>query len=338
MKDRFIADLSEHQTVQSEFLVKEKTLRARRNDPSKFYLSLKLGDRTGDLEGRVWNNVEELARRFQVQDFIEVEGRVEVYQGSKQLSIRTLRRCEAEEVDPADFLPCTEKDVEQMYAEISERIADFRSKHLKALLESILQDPELMPRLKRAPAAMMMHHAYIGGLLEHIASLMELARKISQHYPSLDGELIEAGTVLHDLGKVYELEYTKSFGYSTRGRLTGHMSMALEILREKTDRIGNFPQDLRTRLEHMILSHHGEYEFGSPVLPAFPEALVLHLLDQIDSKLQSMDAQYERDRDMPGEWTARNPALARFLLKPADRTPKSEDGPPAEPDLFGKSS
>ena len=338
MKDCFIADLSEHQTVQSEFLVREKTLRARRNDPSKSYLALKLGDRTGDLEGRVWNNVEELARRFEVHDFIEVEGRVEVYQGSKQLSIRTLRRCEAEEVDPADFLPCTQKDVEQMYAEISARIADFRNKHLKALLESILQDPELMPRLKRAPAAMMMHHAYIGGLLEHMASLMELARKISEHYPSLDGELIEAGTVLHDLGKVYELDYTKSFGYSTRGRLTGHMSMALEILREKTDRLGNFPQNLRTRLEHMILSHHGEYEFGSPVLPAFPEALVLHLLDQIDSKLQSMDAQYERDRDMPGEWTGRNPALARFLLKPADRTPKSEDGPAAEPDLFGKSS
>ena len=338
MKDLFIADLSEHQIVQSEFLVRDKNLRARRNDPSKSYLSLKLGDRTGDLIGRVWNNVEELARQFEVHDFIEVEGRVEVYQGSKQLNIRKLRRCRAEDVDPADFLPCTEKNVEQMYAGITARVSDFRNEHLKALLESILQDPELMPLLKRAPAAMMMHHAYIGGLLEHIASLMELARKMSEHYPSLDGELIEAGTVLHDLGKVYELDYTKSFGYSTRGRLTGHMSIALEILREKTGRIENFPQDLRTRLEHMILSHHGEYEFGSPVLPAFPEALILHLLDQIDSKLQSMDAQYERDRDMPGEWTARNPALARFLLKPADPAPKSEDAPSAEPNLFGESS
>lgn len=172
---------------------------------------------------------------------------------------------------------------------------------------------------------------------------MDLARRIADHYPALDEELLECGAILHDIGKLYELEYTRSLEYSTRGRLVGHMAIGLEILREKIAGLGGFPSDLRYRLEHMILSHHGEYELGSPVLPAFPEAMALHLMDQLDSKLQSMDAQYERDQELPGDWTDRNRALRRILLKPAAgassaREEEGSETPNAQPGKTEKSS
>ena len=316
MKDLFVADLAANQTISSSFLVKEKTLRSRRNDPNKVYLSMKLGDRTGELEGRVWENADRVSQEFQAHDVIRVSGKVELYQGKKQLNIRSLHRCPTAEVDPADFLPCTRRDVDQMYAALLGRVRDFENEWLKKLLVSLLEDPELAGRIRRAPAAMMMHHAYVGGLLEHITSLVDLGRQIAEHFPALDRELLESGAILHDIGKLYEFDYTRSLEYSTRGRLVGHMAIGLEILRDKIAGIGEFPSELRYRLEHMILSHHGEYELGSPVLPAFPEAMALHLIDQLDSKLQSMDAQYERDQELPGEWTDRNRALRRILLKP----------------------
>ncbi len=318
MKESFIVDLAENQTIQSDFLVKEKSLRARRNNPAKTYLSVKLGDRTGELEGRVWENAEELAQQFDVHDFIRVSARVEVYQGTKQLNIRSLRPSPPLEVDPADFLPRTESDVDQIYSDLVARVERFANELLKRLLLALLEEPELALRLKRAPAAVTMHHAYVGGLLEHVASLVELAERVAAQYPDLDVELLQAGAILHDIGKVYEFDYSTGFSYTTRGRLVGHMAIGLELIREKTANIEGFPEDLRLRVEHMVLSHHGEYEFGSPVLPAFPEALTLHYLDQLDSKLQSIKSQYQRDARLSGEWTGRNRALGRFLLKPQD--------------------
>ena len=337
MKDLYVRDLAANQTINSSFLVREKTLRSRRNDPTKGYLPIKLGDRTGESEGRVWDNADRLTGEFQAHDVIRVSGKVELYQGTKQLNIRSLQLCPTAEVDPADFLPSTSQDVDRMYADLLARVKGFNNEWLRKLLLSLLEDPELAGRIKLAPAAMMMHHAYVGGLLEHITSLVELARRIADHYPALDEELLECGAILHDIGKLYELEY------STRGRLVGHMAIGLEILREKISVLGGFPSDLRYRLEHMILSHHGEYELGSPVLPAFPEAMALHLMDQLDSKLQSMDAQYERDQELPGDWTDRNRALRRILLKPAAgassaRKEKGSETPNAQPGKTEKSS
>ena len=343
MKDLYVRDLAANQTINSSFLVREKTLRSRRNDPTKVYLSIKLGDRTGEIEGRVWDNADRLTGEFQAHDVIRVSGKVELYQGTKQLNIRSLQLCPTAEVDPADFLPSTSQDVDRMYAGLLARVKGFNNEWLRKLLLSLLEDPELAGRIKLAPAAMMMHHAYVGGLLEHITSLVELARRIADHYPALDEELLECGAILHDIGKLYELEYSRSLEYSTRGRLVGHMAIGLEILREKISVLGGFPSDLRYRLEHMILSHHGEYELGSPVLPAFPEALALHLMDQLDSKLQSMDAQYERDQELPGDWTDRNRALRRILLKPAAgassaRKEKGSETPNAQPGKTERSS
>ena len=343
MKDLYVRDLAANQTINSSFLVREKTLRSRRNDPTKVYLSIKLGDRTGEIEGRVWDNADRLTGEFQAHDVIRVSGKVELYQGTKQLNIRSLQLCPTAEVDPADFLPSTSQDVDRMYADLLARVQGFNNEWLRKLLLSLLEDPELAGRIKLAPAAMMMHHAYVGGLLEHITSLVELARRIADHYPALDEELLECGAILHDIGKLYELEYSRSLEYSTRGRLVGHMAIGLEILREKISVLGGFPSDLRYRLEHMILSHHGEYELGAPVLPAFPEAMALHLMDQLDSKLQSMDAQYERDQELPGDWTDRNRALRRILLKPAAgassaRKEKGSETPNAEPGKTERSS
>ena len=266
---------------------------------------------------------------------------MELYQGTKQLNIYSLQRCPATEADLANFLPSTTKNVDQMYTDLLANAENFDNEKLKGLLLSLLRDPELAGRIKLAPAAMVMHHAYVGGLLEHITSMVKLAGRIAEHYPVLDKELLQCGVILHDIGKLYEFNYNRSLEYSTRGRLVGHMAIGLEILREKITSLASFPSTLQYQLEHMILSHHGEYEFGSPVLPAFPEAMALHLMDQIDSKLQSMDAQYERDKEIPGDWTDRNRALRRTLLKPtagtsATHKDKDSETSDAQPRKTGK--
>jgi len=187
--------------------------------------------------------------------------------------------------------------------------------YLRTLLMSVLEDPEIAERYKLAPAAMSYHHAYLGGLLEHVCSLVELGDVVCDHYPTLRRDLVLAGLVLHDLGKIAELNFSRGFRYTTRGQLVGHMAIALEIVQEKIRALPDFPVSLKDQLEHIILSHHGKLEFGSPKEPLFPEALVVHYLDDLDSKLEAMRAQYAADKERPGDFTSRNPALKRELFK-----------------------
>ena len=215
-----------------------------------------------------------------------------------------------------DYLPRTQRDPEEMYAALLERVRRMSEGPLRALLLSVLEDGPLAEKYKLAPAAMSYHHAFLGGLLEHVSSVIALADRVADHYPWLRRDLIVAGLVLHDMGKTEELNFARGFRYSTRGQLIGHITMALEMVQAKIRQIPNFPAELKDELEHIILSHHGKLEFGSPKEPMFAEAMVVNFLDDMDSKLEAVREQYAADQDRPGDWTSRNPALKRELLKP----------------------
>jgi 3'-5' exoribonuclease len=312
MKPAYVRDLAADQTVTSFFLVCEKEIRT--GTSGKPYLRLELGDRTGTIEARMWDNFDEPAATFSRDDFVKVQGRVDLFRGRPQLIVERVRRAEPGEVEPADYFPHTSEDVERLYAQLREHVAAVGHPWLRRLLESVVDDPALVPKLKRAPAAKSMHHAYLGGLLEHVVSLCGLCRAVAAHYPEVDADLLLAGAVLHDLGKVDELGYERSLGYTTEGQLLGHIVLELELVTKKMGALEGFPHELKTVIQHLLISHHGRYEFGSPRLPMFREAVLLHYLDDLDSKMAAMRATLAVDKG-EGAWTAWNPALERRLLR-----------------------
>jgi 3'-5' exoribonuclease len=310
MKPAFVSDLQADQAITTFFLVCEKEIRATRE--GKPYLRLELGDRTGTIEARMWEGFE--GDTFARDDFVKVQARVENYRNKLQLALEKIRRAEDREVDPADYFPHTAEDVEQLYAKLLEYVAKVANPWLRRLLEDAVRDPNIVPRLKRAPAAKMMHHAYLGGLLEHVVSLCGLCRVVAAYYPETDADLLLTGAVLHDLGKLEELSYERSLGYTDEGQLLGHILIEYEQLSNKMDAIEGFPGDLKTLVQHMLISHHGQYEFGSPKLPMFREALMLHYLDDLDSKMGAVRAALASPTG-EGNWTAYNAALERRLLR-----------------------
>lgn len=313
VKTRYVSDLEPNETVTSYFLVQEKDVRLKKSgDP---YLSLVLADRSGHLEAKMWDGISEVVETFDRDDFIKVQGLVQLYRERPQITIHRLRRADESEIDLGEYFPHTRRDIEEMWGELTAAVAAVGNPHLKTLLEGLLADEEIASRLKKAPAAKSLHHAFIGGLLEHITSLLRLARLTAGNYDFVDEDLVTAGAVLHDLGKLYELDYKRTFGYTDEGQLLGHITIVLRILDRKCAGIGDFPPKLKTLLEHLILSHHGQYEFGSPKLPMFPEALLLHQIDDLDSKLESMRASIEDEILGEGNWTRYNPSLERRLLK-----------------------
>ena len=329
MKPHYIREIKPEEVITSFFLVKEKEVRQKRSGEP--YLTLTLADKTGTLDARMWDGVVEVAETFDRDDFVKTKGLVQIFHNRPQMTVHKLRRVEDHEVDFADYFPHTTRDVGQMWAELRAGVGAMAHPQLRALLEAFLDDEHIAGRFRAAPAAKTLHHATIGGLLEHVVSLLHLARLAASHYHFLDSDLLLAGVVLHDIGKIYELDYQRTFRYSTQGQLLGHMVIALDLLRAKAAALPDFPPRLKVLLEHLILSHHGQYEFGSPRLPAFPEAMALHLLDNLDSKLESMRASIEGDPNIEGEWTGYNPSLERALLK-KDRylnPPPATPPPPA---------
>lgn len=313
MKEGFVAQLEPESSIRTTFLVHAKERKIARSGNA--YLDLDLQDSSGVIRAKLWD-CDRHTLNFEVDDVVRVEGEVEDYQGTRQIRVRKISRCTDQDVSLFDYLPRTARDPEEMFATLLDRLRRMPEGPLRKLLLGILEDPAIAEKYKLAPAATTYHHAYLGGLLEHVVSLVDLGDKVCDQYPSLQRDLVLTGLVLHDLGKIEELEYSRAFRYSTRGHLVGHITIALEIVREKVRTIPDFHETLKDQIEHIILSHHGKLEFGSPKEPAFPEALVVHYLDDLDSKLASMRAQYEADKNRPGDWTARNRALGRELLKP----------------------
>ena len=312
MKQSFVANLQDGQTVTTHFLVCVKEIRSTRE--GKSYLRLELGDATGRVEARMWEGFDRMAASFERDDFVKVQARVENYRNKLQLAIEKIRRADESEVDPADFFAHTKEDVDELYARLLNVVASVGNSWLRQLLESVVQDPEIVPRLKRAPAAKVMHHAYYGGLLEHVLSLCDLCRVVLGHYPEADADLLLSGAVLHDVGKLQELSYERSLGYTDEGQLLGHILIEYELVTKKIDAIEGFPPALKTLVQHMLVSHHGQYEFGSPKLPMFREAVMLHYLDDLDSKMAAMRSALDSDQG-EGNWTAFSGALERRLLR-----------------------
>ena len=314
MKDFFIEQCAAHenQTITALFVVASKQVKPKKSGEP--YLALTLCDRTGTIEAKMWDGVPEAMHTFDQDDFIKVRGLINKYNNRFQLTIHKLRKCEESEVDFADYLPATKKNVDELWAKVTAYVDSFQNPHLKALIKAFMADPEIEKAYKCAPAAKTLHHAFIGGLLDHVVSLMNSCDLILRNYPHLNRDLVLTGVFLHDIGKIHELTYARSFSYTTEGQLLGHMIIELEMLHKKLLGLPDFPAELKTLVEHLIISHHGQYEFGSPKLPMFPEALLLHYMDDLDSKIESMRAHFEREIGSEAEWAGYNPSLGRPLL------------------------
>jgi 3'-5' exoribonuclease len=313
MKTPYVAELEPSQLVQGLFLVQQKEVRQKKTGEP--YLSLTLADRTGDVDAKMWDNVQEVMDTFDRDSFVRVKGMVQIFQNRPQITLHRLQPVPESEIDIADFLPASKRDRDQMFAELRGWIASMTNPHLKALLETIFADEAVALAYRTAPAAKAVHHAWIGGLVEHVLSLCQLAKLTAAHYPDVDFDLLLTGVVLHDIGKIYELTYARSLGYSSAGQLIGHITIGVRMVEDAARKLPGFPPALLDLVEHMILSHHGALEFGSPKVPLFLEALLLHQIDNLDSKMESMRAHIEKDRQANGVWTGWNGPLERIVLK-----------------------
>jgi len=316
MKDFYICDCARHENkvITSTFVVVTKQIKPKKTGEP--YLALTLGDRSGQLEAKMWDNVDDLLEAFEQDDFLKVKGLINKYKQRFQLTIHKLRKLGESEIEFDDYLPKTTKDIDALWQSLTDFVATFQNAHLKALVQAFMSDPEIAVAYRNAPAAKTLHHAYIGGLLDHVVSLFRSCDLTCRNYPQVNRDLLLTGAFLHDIGKIHELTFKRSFSYTTKGQLLGHMIIELEMLQAKLASLPGFPDELKTMVEHLIISHHGQYEFGSPKLPMFPEALMLHYLDDLDSKMEAMRAQFEREAITEGPWTSYNPSLGRPLLNP----------------------
>jgi 3'-5' exoribonuclease len=312
MKTTFITDLVGEQTITTFFLVHEKEIRNTRE--GRTYLRLSLGDRSGTIEARMWDLFEAPAKDISRDDFVKVQARVEIYRDRPQLALQQIRIAKPDEIDLADFLPHTKEDVGKMWQQLLDFSSSISNPWLQKLTQSMLNDPAIAERYKRAPAAKVMHHAFIGGLLEHVIGLCGLATQIAAHYPELDVNLLLTAAILHDVGKLDELCYERAIGYTAEGQLLGHIVMEIDTVSRAIDAIPSFPSALKTVVQHLLISHHGQYEFGSPKLPMIREALVFHYMDDLDSKLAAVRSALATESGDP-LWSTYSNALARKFLK-----------------------
>src|SRR5271154_1908630 len=334
MKSPYVREMKPNQVVTTTFLVHVKDIRQKKSgDP---YLSLLLGDRTGDIDAKMWDNVAEVMNTFDRDDFVKVKGLLQIFQNRPQFTIHKMARVLDSDVDLGDYFPASARDPLEMFTELRGIVAGIGNPHLRDLLNAFLDDEPLARMYRTAPAAKSVHHAWLGGLIEHVLSVCRLCRTVGAQYDYLDLDLLLTGAVLHDVGKIAELTYERSFGYSAEGQLLGHIVIGLRLLHEKLQRFPDFPPKLRILVEHLIISHHGELEYGSPKIPLFPEAQLLHFLDNLDSKMECMRKMVATDRHVEGCWTGYNSALDRSVLKTArylsDAPPESADTAPEVPD------
>jgi 3'-5' exoribonuclease len=313
MKSPFARDLKPNEVSTVLFLVQSKEIRQKRTGEP--YLSLLLADRTGEVDAKMWDNVAEVMDTFERDDFVKVKGLLQLYNNRPQFTIHKIRPVQDREIEFADFFPASLRDPEEMFAELRGIISGLGNEHIRALLNAFLDDPDIAARYKIAPAAKSIHHAFRSGLLEHVVSLCGLAKLVATHYKTVDLDLVIAGVVLHDIGKIYELSYDRGFSYTAEGQLIGHIAIGIRMLAEKLRAFPQFPVELRNLIEHLVLSHHGQLDFGSPKVPIFPEALLLHYLDDLDSKMECMRALIEKEPLAEGCFTPYSHSLERVALR-----------------------
>ena len=320
MSRKFLKELLDGDSVEEIYLLAEKQLRANRN--ADLYLLANLRDSSGTMTGLMWNVNEESLADISTGDFVRVRGKVQLYQGGLQMIIAGIGPVPSEGLNPSDFHPGANEDIEALKEQLESSLREIKDPHLAALAEAFLVDTTLMQQFASSPAGIKAHHAYPGGLIEHVVSMTRVAEQIAPLYPDVDLDLLKLGVLLHDFGKVRELNADVALTYTDEGQLLGHMNIGIEILNEKltqASQLSNleFPDEMVWRLKHMILSHHGQYEFGSPRLPMTPEAVALHYIDNLDAKLHEFVRSIQDDPNGQSHWTPFNPRLERKLFKGA---------------------
>ena len=332
-----VADIQENQTVELLLLVRRKNLARSRN--GKDYLNLKLGDRSGELAAFLWDDAERAGALLKEGDCVHIKGRSQLFNGSLQLTLNFIEVWQGE-IDPRNFLPHTDKHIPTLERELCQIIVDIHDPWLKRLVEAFfVKDQEFAKAFALAPAAKAMHHAWLGGLIEHTLGVARLALKVTPLYPQVNLDLVLTGALLHDIGKVHELTYERNLDYSTPGRLLGHVMIGVRMLQDKAATLKGFPASTLVLLEHLILSHHGEYEYGSPKRPKTQEAILLNFIDDLDAKLTAVNTLMGAAKSSDIEWSDYHRLFGRaFYLGP--RAPLSESDPevlsssPAEPPLL----
>ena len=322
MARRCIAELTPGERIEDEvFLIASKDLRT--TTAGSLYIHAVLADRSGQVLARVWQASEAMFTSMPTGGFMRIKGRTENYKGALQFIIEAMRPiADDEEVDLSDFLPHTDRDVDEMWARMVEILGGIKNEFVAELIGQFLADDELVRRFKTAPAAVQMHHAYLGGLLEHTLAVLEMALLVIPRYPKVSLDLVLAGVFLHDLAKTAELRYDTNFTFTDGGQLVGHIVQAVIWIELKAaaaaKKLGKpLPNEIKYVLQHIVLAHHGRYEFGSPKLPAIPEVMAIHHLDNLDAKLNMMLREIDRDPDPKSRWTQYSRALETKIYKPA---------------------
>ncbi|HAO93591.1 MAG TPA: HD family phosphohydrolase [Deltaproteobacteria bacterium] len=325
MKKTFIKDLKEKEQVSGAFLVTKKESGVSKS--GKPYLNMKIMDSTGECEARVWEAAEEIGRVFQKNDIVSVKGFAVAYQGGLQVNITSVSALPEDAYSIRDFLPASQREPVVMVVELESVINGMTDRHLKALLHSIFSDKDIRDRFMTAPAAKAMHHPYLGGLLEHVLSICGLADKVVGHYKEgINRDLLLTGAILHDIGKIYELSYKRGFDYTDEGRLLGHITIGVELIDERIRLLKDFPRETAVLLKHMLLSHHGHLEFGSPKRPKTIEAIILYYLDDMDAKINAVKTLIDDERDS-SNWTPYQRIFERYIFKGEFRPDEAPVGP-----------
>ena len=312
MKKQFINQINAGDVLSDCYVLTEKTM-AQKKDGSN-YLNLVLSDRTGSIKGVVWDNVEKIASQSETGAVVAVRGHVGQYRNNLQAVIKEMTMVPLEETDPSDFMLSTERDVHQMFERVVALSESLDAWYLKALFRTFWEDGTFTAQFKKAPAAKKMHHAYIGGLLEHTLSMAVLADKIAGHYNGIDRDLLVSGALLHDIGKTREFSYEMGIDYSDEGRLVNHIVIGLQMIEEKIRTIASFPEEPALLLKHMLISHHGSRELGSPEPPKTVEAVMLNCIDEMDSRVQAV-REFMGKEDSGETWTSFHRLLGRHFYR-----------------------
>ncbi len=343
MTKQFISDIKDRDSINSVFLVKDKIMAMAKN--GKPYMNLRLMDKSGDIDAKLWDNVELLDKQFDKDDFVSVRGKASVYMNKMQVVVAEIARLKEEELSLADFLPVSPRSIDEMKQELSDTVAAIANPHLQGLMQAFLADESFMKQYCAAPAAKGMHHVYLGGLLEHSLALVKLVKTIVPLYFGINQDLLIAGALLHDVGKIHEMSFERAIDYTDAGKLLGHITIGVELVDDKIRQIEGFPRELSLLLKHMLLSHHGQYEYGSPKRPKTVEATILNYLDDMDSKINGIQAHIAKENASSSRWTAHHRLYDRYFFKcngldegqqvecVQDETcqPHCEEPPPATP-------
>jgi 3'-5' exoribonuclease len=310
---QFISDIKDRDPVKGIFLVKDKIMAMAKN--GKPYMNLRFMDKSGEVEAKIWDNTDLLDKTFDKDDFVRVRGKASVYMNKMQVVVAEISKVPEEQVNLADFLPESPRSGAEMRRELQEVVAALANPYLRGLMQAFLADEPFLELYCKAPAAKGMHHVYLGGLLEHSLALVKLVKAIVPLYEGINEELLVVGALLHDVGKIHEMSYERAFDYTDAGKLLGHITIGVELLEEKIRLVEGFPRQLGILLKHMLLSHHGQYEYGSPKRPKTIEATILNYLDDMDSKINGIRAHIAREAVSSSRWTAYHRLYDRYFFK-----------------------